>query len=114
MLLTLAAISFLAPFLSDSECARTCEAGENFEAAKGEGGCALAKDILTPNERISTMAKITAIIELQKDFMVFANLEDVFYLLDASCNDEMMRPIYNRELLTTHVFSKQSTDTIYF
>ena len=59
--------------------------GDIFET-KGEGGRVLvAWDIC---ESINVMAKITAIIKLDKDFMVFADLEDVFYLLYASCNDK--------------------------
>lgn len=64
----------LDPSLSEGECERACEDGDIFET-KEEEGLVLAWDILTPSESINVMAKITAMIKLQKDFMVFVNLD---------------------------------------
>lgn len=65
--------------LCRSECEWDWEDCDIFET-KDEEEWALAWDIITPYEKINVMAKITAIIELRKEFMVFADLEDVFHL----------------------------------
>jgi len=61
------------------ECKREWEVCDTFET-KDEEGKTLAWDINTPYERINVMAKIAAIIELHKEFMVISDLEDVFHL----------------------------------